>query len=240
MKRYKVISLFSGAMGLDLGLEKTGRFEVLAAVEKEKVFCDTIRTNRDAGRLSRRLKVFERDVAEVDPQEILKSSGLKPGEVDVLVGGPPCQSFSTAGRRRTTQDTRGTLLWDFLRFVRVLRPRFFLMENVRGLLSAAIRHRPIKLRPNSGGRPLQPDEEAGSVVRLFAGELQHIDAASYHMDCFEVNAVNYGAPQLRERAYFCGVTATTTLWISRTPPMDPLRRAVLDSMNFSEPTMMRR
>ena len=204
MKRYKVISLFSGAMGLDLGLEKTGRFEVLAAVEKEKVFCDTIRTNRDAGRLSRRLKVFERDVAEVDPQEILKSSGLKPGEVDVLVGGPPCQSFSTAGRRRTTQDTRGTLLWDFLRFVRVLRPRFFLMENVRGLLSAAIRHRPIKLRPNSGGRPLQPDEEAGSVVRLFAGELQHIDAASYHMDCFEVNAVNYGAPQLRERAFFVG------------------------------------
>jgi DNA (cytosine-5)-methyltransferase 1 len=76
----------------------------------------------------------------------------------------------------------------------------FLMENVRGLMSAALRHRPIKERPEHGGPPLEPDEEPGSVIRLFLKDLHH----SYRIDCFLVNAVNYGAPQIRERALFFG------------------------------------
>jgi DNA (cytosine-5)-methyltransferase 1 len=95
-------------------------------------------------------------------------------------------------------------LWQFLRFIEAMRPRFFLMENVRGLLSAGLRHRPIAERPERGGANLEPDEMPGSVVRLFADDLQEIDGGPYHMDCFEVNAVNYGAPQLRERAIFIG------------------------------------
>ncbi len=204
MKTYRVISLFSGAMGLDLGLERTGRFEIAAAVEKEKSFCDTIRANHSAGRLPKALKVFEVDISKLDPFEVLEECGLKPGELDVLVGGPPCQSFSTAGKRAAVQDPRGTLLWDFLRFVDAMQPRFFVMENVRGLLSAALRHRPLAERPEKGGMPLEHDEMAGSVVRLFADDLQRIAGGPYHMDCFEVNAVNYGAPQLRERAIFIG------------------------------------
>lgn len=78
------------------------------------------------------------------------------------------------------------------------------MENVRGLLSAALHHRPIAQRPDKGGPPLEPDEEPGSVIRLFASDLQNLSGSAYHMDCFEVNAVNYGAPQLRERAIFIG------------------------------------
>ena len=200
---YNVVSLFSGAMGLDIGLEQTGRFRVRACVEKEPAFCETIRRNHRAGRLASDLRVYETDIAELDPERVLSEIGLEPGEVDLLVGGPPCQAFSTAGRRRAVEDPRGTLLWQFLRFVDVMQPRFFLMENVRGLTSAALRHRPIADRPEKGGSQLQPDEEPGSVVRLFAEDLQNL-ASSYHMDCFEVNAVNYGAPQLRERALFVG------------------------------------
>jgi len=191
-------------MGLDIGLEQTGRFRVLACVEKESAFCETIRANQRRGSLSQELKVYQQDIAELDPHKLLEDIGLEPGEVDLLAGGPPCQSFSTAGRRRTTQDPRGTLLWHYLRFVEAIQPRFFLMENVRGLVSAALRHRPIAERPQKGGAPLAPDEEPGSVVRLFADDLQRLKGTSYHMDCFEVNAVNYGAPQLRERALFIG------------------------------------
>lgn len=203
MKKYTTISLFSGAMGLDAGMDATGRFRLLAAVEKEPSFCASIRANQASGLLDEGMVVFEGDIRNIDPLEVLASVGLKQGELDVLVGGPPCQSFSTAGKRGTTQDSRGTLLWEFLRFVDVMRPRFFLMENVRGLLSAATQHRPIADRPELGGKPLSGDEAAGSVVRMFADDLQKI-GSGYHMDCFVVNAVNYGAPQLRERALFVG------------------------------------
>jgi DNA (cytosine-5)-methyltransferase 1 len=204
MSKYTAISLFSGAMGLDLGLEETGRFELRACVEKEVSFCATIRANKEAGRLPAHLAIFQADISQLSPQEVMEAAGLKPGELDVLVGGPPCQSFSTAGRRGTVQDPRGTLLWDFIRFVEYMKPRMFLMENVRGLLSAALRHRPVAERPEKGGRDLDPDEQPGSVVRLFAEDLQRLGGTRYHMDVFEVNAVNYGAPQLRERVLFIG------------------------------------
>lgn len=204
VKTYKVVSLFSGAMGLDIGLDKTGRFELLACVELERSFCDTIRRNVQAGRLGGSPAVLQRDISTLEIEEFTALTGVRPGDVDVLIGGPPCQAFSTAGRRRATEDPRGTLLWHFLRFVEGLQPKFFLMENVRGLLSAALSHRPISERPDKGGSALSTDEEPGSVVRLFAEDLQKIRGGPYHMDCFEVNAVNYGAPQLRERALFIG------------------------------------
>ena len=202
--QYSVVSLFSGAMGLDLGLLKTGLFAVKACVEKEPVFCETIRKNVEIGNFPEKPLVYESDIKQLDPHKLLSDLGLKAGQIDVLVGGPPCQSFSTVGKRGTIQDPRGTLLWDFIKFVKVLQPKVFLMENVRGLLSAALRHRPIAKRPNKGGPDLAPDEMPGSVVQLFAQDLQSLEEAPYHMDCFEVNAVNYGAPQLRERVLFIG------------------------------------
>ena len=202
-KDYSMISLFSGGMGLDIGLERTKRFRLLACVEKDKASCQTIHMNRIEGKRNPPLLV-EADICSVDPLELLDRLGLKPGELDLLVGGPPCQSFSTAGRRGTIQDPRGTLLWQFLRFIEVMRPKFFIMENVRGLLSAAIKHRAIAERPGLGGNNLAADEEPGSVIRAFAADLQELEGVRYHMDCFEVNAVNYGAPQLRERALFIG------------------------------------
>jgi DNA (cytosine-5)-methyltransferase 1 len=235
MRQLSVISLFSGAMGLDAGLHQTGRFRLVAAVEKERSFCSTIRANVAAGILPADLIVIENDIRNVDPLEILEAANIKPGELDVLVGGPPCQSFSTAGKRGTVQDPRGELLWDFLRFVEVIKPKFFVMENVRGLVSAAISHRKITDRPEKGGDPLKLEEMPGSVIRLFADDLQKIDT-SYHMDCFEVNAVNYGAPQLRERAIFVGNRYNTQVDFPNPTHGSPEQCAALPIDLFSETT----
>jgi len=204
MKKFRVLSLFSGGMGLDLGLEATGYFETVACIEKVPAFCETIRQNQRKGRLPKNLKIIEADISSLSPQAILDMLELLPGDIDVIVGGPPCQSFSTAGKRGTTQDPRGTLLWDFLRFIEHIHPKFFLMENVRGLLSAALRHRRIADRPDTGGSRLTDDEQPGSVVRLFAKDLANINGKGYHLDIYEVNSVNYGVPQIRERVLFFG------------------------------------
>ena len=200
-RQYRVLSLYSGAMGLDIGMHQTGRFQLLACVEKVPAFCDTIRRNRDAGLFGQQpFEIFEADMSELDPIQIMADLGLKRGELDLLVGGPPCQSFSTTGKRATVQDPRGTQLWNFLRFIEALQPKAFLMENVRGLMSAALQHRPLRVRPDKGGAPLDEDERPGSVIREFLRDLHD----EYRVECFEVNAVNYGAPQLRERAIFIG------------------------------------
>lgn len=204
MDKYSVVSLYSGAMGLDLGLHSTGRFNLLACLEKEPIFCNTIRENLMRGGLPSLTKVYETDINLIPPQQLMDELGLKPGELDVLIGGPPCQAFSTAGKRKSVQDYRGTLLWRFLDYITVLQPKFFLIENVRGLLSASLKHRKIAERPENGGSPLSDDELPGSVIRKFASELSCISGYSYRVDCFEVNSVNYGSPQIRERVLFFG------------------------------------
>lgn len=201
----KTVSLFSGAGGLDIGLDQAGGFELLACVELEPQFCETLRLNRDAGLFGDPgTQIIEADLASYDPYDLLDELGLKPGELDVLAGGPPCQSFSTAGRRGTVEDPRGQLLWDFLRFIDAFKPRYFLMENVRGLLSAGLRHRPIADRPEKGGPQLAEHEKPGSVVQAWVEDLEKLHEGAYRVDAFEVNAVNYGAPQLRERVLFIG------------------------------------
>lgn len=198
---YSVVSLFSGAGGLDVGLHLTGSYDLLACVELEPRYCETLRLNRDRGRFGTRdTRVIEADLGVYDPHALMREIGIGPGELDLLVGGPPCQSFSTAGRRGTVTDPRGAMLWHFLRFVEALQPKYFLMENVRGVLSAALRHRPIAARPENGGSSLRRDERPGSVIDAWVRDLP----SEYRVDVFEVNAVNYGAPQLRERVLFIG------------------------------------
>lgn len=198
------VSLFSGALGMDLGFELQGDFEILACVEREQAACATIQANVENGNFTGKPKVFCRDIFEFSPEELMAEVGLKPGELDLLVGGPPCQSFSTAGRRQSVQDRRGTLLWRYLEFVVALRPKAFVMENVRGLMSAALLHRQIADRPEKGGEPLTDDEQPGSVIAKFAADLSERTEGQYHIDAFEVNSANYGAPQIRERVVFIG------------------------------------
>jgi DNA (cytosine-5)-methyltransferase 1 len=204
-RRLSTVSLFTGAGGLDVGLEHEGGFDLLACLELEPQFCETLRLNRDDGRFGTpETRVLEADLHTYDPYELMDLLAMKPGELDLLVGGPPCQAFSTAGRRRTLSDPRGQLIFDYLRFVDAFKPRYFLMENVRGLLSAGVKHRPIAERPDKGGAPLLIQEQPGSVVQTWLDDLRKIDGGAYRVDVFEVNAVNYGAPQLRERVLFIG------------------------------------
>lgn len=188
-----VISLFSGALGLDLGLEAAG-FDVRVAVERNRFACETIRANRPD------LPLIDRSIEDVHTTEILEAGRLEVGEPTLLTAGPCCQAFSTAGQRASLEDPRGVLFRHFLRVVREARPRFFVMENVRGILSAAIRHRPLKKR-GPGFPPLQPDEELGSAFSLI---LRDLESLGYYVVFGLLNAADYGVPQTRERVVFIG------------------------------------
>jgi len=194
-KPIPVISLFSGAMGLDLGLEAAG-FEVVVAIECDPHAAETIRINRPD------LPVIQKKLEDVTSKEILEKAGLKVGGDFVVVGGPSCQAFSTAGRRESLGDAqgRGGLFREFIRVVRESKPRFFVMENVRGLLSAAIKHRTLKER-GPGFPELQPDEELGSALKLVTAELK---ALRYYVTFDLLNAADYGVPQARQRLVFVG------------------------------------
>lgn len=188
-----VISLFSGAMGLDLGLERAG-FRVAVALECNPYAVATIRMNRPD------LPLIDRPIEDVTTEEILEAAGLKAGDPVVVAGGPSCQVFSTAGARGSLADPRGELFEHFVRVVRESRPRFFVMENVRGLLSAAARHRPLSKR-GPGHPPLELDEELGSAFQVVA---EHLRELQYYTVFDILNSADFGTPQTRQRLLLLG------------------------------------
>lgn len=187
------ISLFSGALGLDLGLERAG-FKTVVAVENNAFAVKTIETNRPD------IHVINKDIEDVSTKEILKAAGLKVGDAAVVTAGPCCQAYSTAGQRASMADPRGVLFKQFLRVVREARPRFFVMENVRGILSAAIQHRPLNKR-GPGFPSLKPAEKLGSA---FAEILKELQKTGYYVVFAVMNSADYGVPQTRERVVIVG------------------------------------
>lgn len=187
--RLTAVSLFSGAMGMDLGLERAG-FEIRFAADNMPAAVATIRANRPE------IPVFDGDVQKLTGTQILRMAELK--ELDLLTGGPPCQSFSTAGKRLSVDDERnGNLIFEYIRLLDETRPKAFILENVKGVLSASMKWR--KLPYNNNGKRI--DAHYGSLLTEI---LKRIRALGYSVDYRLIRAVDYGVPQFRERAFFIG------------------------------------
>lgn len=157
MSSKKFISLFSGAMGLDLGLEEAG-FELVACVEQDKAALKTIKTNKP------NLAVFEGSIVDCTGSELLALAGVNDKEeIDLVAGGPPCQAFSVFGNRLGLEDARGQLIFEYVRMIKELNPKVFVMENVRGLLSMSIV--PASKKKELSGTIAASAFEKGSLIK---------------------------------------------------------------------------
>jgi DNA (cytosine-5)-methyltransferase 1 len=127
-KRFNVLSLFTGAGGLDLGFELSGGFTTRVAVEYQPEFAATLRLNKERG-LFPDMRILQGDVRTLDAKEVA-ASGFPSGQVDLMIGGPPCESFSVRGKRKGSDDARGMLTVEYASWVHDVMPRAFVMENV--------------------------------------------------------------------------------------------------------------
>lgn len=187
-KKPMALSFFSGAMGLDLGLEKAG-FEILLCCESDNACRKTILKNRPNISLVN-------DILDYSTNQIRVNAGLKPDdEIDLVVGGPPCQAFSTAGKRKGFEDKRGNVLLSFIDKIIELKPKFAVIENVRGILSAPLKHRPHKEREGLC-TPLSAEEQKGGVLYFI---IQKLQKTGYGISFNLYNSANFGTPQKRER-----------------------------------------
>ena len=164
-KQIKLLSLFSGCGGLDLGFEKAG-FSIPIANEFDKTIWETYELNHP------NTKLIKGDVRKINDEDITD-------DIDGIIGGPPCQSWSEAGALRGIDDERGKLFYDYIRILNAKKPKFFLAENVSGML--AERHKEARER----------------IIEMFK-------KAGYNVTINLVNAKDYGVAQERERVFYIG------------------------------------
>ena len=160
-----IISLFSGCGGLDLGFEKAG-FNVVVANEFDKNIWETFKVNHP------NTKLIEGDIRNIKEEDL-------PDNVDGIIGGPPCQSWSEAGSLKGIDDDRGKLFYEYIRILKNKQPKFFLVENVSGML--ADRH----------------SEAVNNILQMFK-------ECGYNVSLTLVNAKNYGVAQERKRVFYIG------------------------------------
>ena len=148
-------------------------FRELLAVEWDEHAVETFKANFPD------VPVWRGDIAKLSIEECLRLTGLQPGELDVLDGSPPCQGFSTAGRRKM-DDGRNQLFQEYVRLLRGLRPKVLVMENVSGMVK-------------------------GKMKLIFVEILRELKASGYKVSARLMNAMYFGVPQSRERMIFIGV-----------------------------------
>jgi len=186
MKTHYAISLFSGAGGLDLGIEAAG-FVTRLCTDIDDFSCKTLNLNksRQHGSFLQQATIAQRNIKEYPTEEILKDAGLKREQVDLVYGGPPCQAFSVFGKRQGINDPRGTLLWDYIRVIREIQPRSFIFENVAGILTV----------------------DDGRVFDMLKVALETNESGErcYNLSYALFNTAAYGIPQYRQRVIIYGV-----------------------------------
>ncbi len=202
--RLKGIDLFAGAGGFSLGARLAG-IEIVAAVEKDVHACTTYEWNLVHSGLSN-TRLFSRDILELEPKQLMDDVGLREGECHVLLGGPPCQGFSAHRLNDAgVDDPRNKLLLRYFEFVRALRPAFFIVENVPGMLWP--RHKAYV-----------------DKFRQLASEAEYDLPAP-----FVLNARSYGVPQNRKRVFLFGRDARRKLDCAWPPIKTHWSRAELEA-----------
>ena len=198
-RHFTMVSLFTGAGGLDIGLERSG-FVTVAANDSDKDACATLRRNQTAKHVIPEMsnsfhlsgtRIIEHDVTGLGKKELVPDGKPKKWRPDALVGGPPCQSFSPAGLQLSLRDPRGQLFLEFVRIAGELSPRIILFENVRGLVTAR--------GPN--GIP----GEAVNVIR------KSFEDIGYFTSFQVLNSADYGAPQRRARMFMFAADSETAM-----------------------------
>lgn len=170
---YKSIELFAGAGGLALGLEKAG-FSHIGLIEFDKSASNTLKINRPER------FVINDNIKNVADKNLEELFNIKVGELDLLSGGAPCQSFSYAGKRLGLDDSRGTLFYYYATFLNKLKPKMFIFENVKGLLT------------HDGGKTYK------TICEIFKQQ-------GYFLSFKVLNARDYDVPQKRERLITIGI-----------------------------------
>lgn len=195
---FTVISTFAGCGGSSLGYKWAGG-KVLAAIEWDENAVATYRLNHQG------TPVLHRDIATITAEELLELTGLKPGELDIFDGSPPCQGFSTAGKRQI-DDPRNSLFREYVRLLRGLQPKVFIMENVSGMVKGDMKH-------------------------VFAIAMRELKASGYIVKCQLMDAAYFGVPQHRQRVIFIGVRNDLSIMPSYPLPQSHLitpRQAWID------------
>jgi len=187
-RKLKAIELFAGAGGMALGLQQAG-IDVVAAVEIDKWCVETLEANKAAA--FPKMKIIQADITSLSGESLLKQVGLARGQLDILSGGPPCQGFSYASSRRSVNDPRSKMMWQFIRMVEEIRPRYFVIENIQGLLS---------------------------FKKFFQLLLKTLEKCGYAVRFNLLNAASYGVPQRRLRVFIDGARSDLNILPVFPPP----------------------
>lgn len=183
----KTISLFTGGGGLDLGLEAAG-FHSLIASDIDEHSCHSLEINKETAKKKGKpflssAQIVRSDITDISGETLLELCGHKAGKIDLLSGGPPCQSFSIFGKRQGRNDPRGMLIYHYIRILNEIKPKAFVFENVYGILTA----------------------EGGAVFDEIQEKLTNPSRdISYNIDVFRLNAADFGVPQFRDRVFIVG------------------------------------